>query len=110
MLSDDRCTEGLNSPSWVPGWERPLHKAFMRAIIPDKPSTADMTTMVDELFRQVSRDVEEGSSGPEAFNRLLRRLITHVDRVDTGEGYTRLHILACARGRLFAILAGSFAC
>jgi len=69
-----------------------------------------MTTLIDELFRQVSRDVEEGSSGPEAFNRLLRRLITHVDRVDTGEGYTRLHILACARGRLFAILAGNFAC
>ena len=65
MLSDDRCTEGLNSPSWVPGWERPLHKAFMRAIISDKPSTADMTTLIDEFFRQVSRDVEEGASGPE---------------------------------------------
>ena len=34
MLSDDRCTDGLNSPSWVPGWEIPLHKAFMRAITP----------------------------------------------------------------------------
>ena len=31
MRSDDRCTEGLNSPSWVPGWEFPLHKAFMSA-------------------------------------------------------------------------------
>ena len=65
MLSDDRCTEGLNSPSWVPGWELPLHKAFMRAITPDWPSTADMTTSIDEFFRQVSRDVEEGASGPE---------------------------------------------
>ena len=109
MLSDDRCTEGLNSHSWVPGWELPLHKAFMRAT-QDKPSTADMTTLIDKFSRQVSRDVEEGASGPEAFNLLLRRLMTHFDRVDTGEGYTRLHNLACARGRPFAILAGSFAC
>ena len=63
----------------------------MRAITPDKPSTADMTTLIDELFRQVSRDVEEGASGPEAFNLLLRRLMTHFDRVDTVGGYTRLH-------------------
>ena len=63
----------------------------MSAITPDKPSTADMTTLIDECFRQVSRDVEEGASCPEAFNLLLRRLMTHFDRVDTGEGYTRLH-------------------
>ena len=67
MRSDDRCTVGLNSPTWIPGWDLPLHKAFMREITPDKPSTADMTTLIDECFRQVSRDVEEGASGPEAF-------------------------------------------
>ena len=60
----------------------------MRAITPDKPSTADMTTLVDELFRQVSRDVEEGASGREAFTLLMRRLMTHVDRVDTCLLYT----------------------
>ena len=70
----------------------------MRAITPDKPSTVDMTTLIDDFFRQVSRDVEEGASGPEAFNLLLRRLMTHFD-----------HVLACARGRLFAMLAGSSA-
>ena len=87
MLSDDRCTAGLNSPSWVPGWELPLHEAFMRAITPDNPSTADMTTtLIDEFFQQVSRDVEQGASGPEAFTLRLRRLMTHFDRVDTGEG------------------------
>ena len=73
MHSDDRCTEGLNSTSWVPGWELPLHNAFMRVITTDKPSTTDMTTLIDEFFRQVSRDVEEGASGPEAFTLLLRR-------------------------------------
>ena len=42
------------------------------------------------------RDVEEGASGPEAFDLLLRRLMTHFDRVDTGEGYTRLHSVCTA--------------
>ena len=82
----------------------------MASSAPDKPSTADMTTLIDEFFRQVSRDVEEGASGPEAFNLLLRRLMTHFDRVDTGEGHTRLHILGVCTGTPFAILAESFAC
>ena len=57
MRSDDRCIAGLKSPSWVPGWDLPLHKAFICAITPDKPSTADKTTLIDESFRQVSRNV-----------------------------------------------------
>ena len=73
----------------------------MRAITPDKPSTADMTTLIDEFFRQVSRDVEEGASGPEAFTLLLRRLMTHFDRVDTREGYTRLHSFGVCTGTTF---------
>ena len=81
MRSDDRCTEGLRS----------LHKAFMRAITPDKPSTADTTTLIDELFGQVSRVVMEGASGPEAFTLLLRQLTAPFDRVDAGEGYPKLH-------------------
>ena len=81
----------------------------MRAITPDTPSTANTTTLIDDIFRQVSRDVEEGASGPEVFNLLLRRLMMHFDRVDTGEGYTRLHSFGVCTGT-FAILAGSFAC
>ena len=58
MRSHDRCTEDLRSPTWVPGWDLPLHKAFIRAITPDKPSTADMTTLIDEILdrcRELSR-------------------------------------------------------
>ena len=110
MRCDDRCIAGLKSPSWIPGWDLPLHKAFMRAITPDKPSTADMTTLIDEFFRQVSGDVEEGASAPEAFTLLLRRLMTNFDRVDTGDGCTRRHNFGVCTGRLFAIFAGSFAC
>ena len=61
-----------------------------------------MTTLIDYLFRQVSRDVEEGASGPEAFNLLLRRLMTHSDHVDTGEGDTRLHNFWRVHGDVFS--------
>ena len=73
----------------------------MRAITPDTPSTANTTTLIDDIFRQVSRDVEEGASGPEVFNLLLRRLMMHFDRVDTGKGYTRLHSFGVCTGTPF---------
>ena len=38
---------------------------------------------------------------PEAFNLLLRRLMPHFDRVDTGEGYTRLHNFGVCTGTPF---------
>ena len=60
-----------------------------------------MTTLIDELFRQVSRDVEGGASGPEVFNLLLRRLMTHFDRVDMEEGYTRLQRFGVCTGTPF---------
>ena len=69
MRCDDHCTAGLKSPSWVSGWDLPLHKAFMRAITPDKPSTADMTTLVDKcsgMCRETSRR-----------EPLARRLLTY---------------------------------
>ena len=60
MRSDDRCAEGLRSPTCVPGWDLSLQKAFMRAITPTKPTTADMTTLLDDLFGQVLRAVKGG--------------------------------------------------
>ena len=83
----------------------------MRAITPDKPSTADMTTLIDDsFFRQVSREIKEGSYGPDAFTFLLRRLMTDFDRVDTGEGYTRLNSFGVCTGTPFGDFVGSFAC
>ena len=80
----------------------------MRPITPDKPSTADMTTLIDEFFQQVSRGVEEGASGPEAFNLLLHRLMTHFDRVDTGEDCTRLHSIGVCTGTPFCDFSREF--
>ena len=108
MRSDDRCTAGLTSPSWAPGWDLPLHKAFMRAITLDRPSTADMTTLIDELFRQVSRDVKEGVSGPEAFNLPLRRLMPQFDRVNKEDSYPRLHNFRVCKGTPFCDIGRAF--
>ena len=96
MRCDDRCTEG-RSPSWLPGWDLPLHTtrdtAITSAITPDKPTIADITTLIDVCYGQVSRTTDEGASGPEVFTLRLRLLTMHFDRVDTGEGYTYLHTL-----------------
>ena len=52
--------------------------------------------------------MEEGASGPEAFTLLLRRLMTHFDRVDTGEGYTRLHSFGVCTGTPFCDFSREF--
>ena len=48
-----------------------------------------MTTLIDDCFGQVSRDIKVGASGPEAFILLLRRLMTHLNQVDTGRATSR---------------------
>ena len=45
---------------------------------------------------------------PEAFNLLLRRLMPHFDRVDTGEGYTRLHNFGVCTGTPFCDFSPEF--
>ena len=102
MRCDDRCTEGVRAPAWVTGWTHPLKLAFNRSITPDKPTTARMTTLTDDFFGQVSRAIHTGASGSEAFTLLLRLLVTHFDRVDTGEGYTRLHTFGGCNGTPFS--------
>ena len=37
---------GPKIATWIPGWDLPLHKSFMRVITRDKSSTADMTTLI----------------------------------------------------------------
>ena len=54
MRCDDRCTEVVQAPARVTGWTHPLKLAFNRAITPDKPTTARMTTLIDDLFAQVA--------------------------------------------------------
>ena len=92
MRCDDRYTEGVRSPTWVPGWDHPLH----------------MATLIDVFFGQVPRAMAGGESGPEAFTLLLRLLTTHFDRVDTGEGYIKLHTFGVCNGTPFCDFSREF--
>ena len=100
---DDRCTESARAPTRVTGWTHPLKVAFKT---PDKHTTARITTMLDDGFVQVSRAMDDGASGPEAFTLLLRLLVTHFDPVDMGEGYTKLHTFGVCNGTPFFQLGG----
>ena len=42
-----------------------------------------------------------GASGPEAFTPLLRLLVTHFDRVETGGCYAKLYTFGMCNGTLF---------
>ena len=48
--------------------------------------------------QEVSKTMDDGASGPETFTLLLRLFVTHFDRVDTGEGYTKLHPFGVCNG------------
>ena len=58
--------------------------------------------------KQLSRAMAGGAYGPKAFTLLLRVLMTHFDRVDTGEGCTRLHIFRMCNGTPFSDLCQEF--
>ena len=64
--------------TWIRGWERPpLLKLVRKAITPDRPSSADLTRVLDEFFAQVKENLNAGVSGPETFRRLLRLISSH---------------------------------
>ena len=67
-----------------------------------------MTTLIDEFFGQVSRAIDGGASGPEAFTLLLRLLVKHFDRVDTGEGYTKLQTFGVCNVTPFSYFSREF--
>ena len=91
MCCDDRSMENAQSPTWVSGWGYPLHLAFNSAITPDTPTTARMTTLIDDFFGRMPSAMVGGASGPETFTLLLRLLVTNFDRVDTVAGNTKLN-------------------
>ena len=68
-----------------------------------------MTTFIDDFFGQVSRALDGGASGPEAFPLLLRLLVTHIDRIDAREGYyNKLHTFGVCNGTPFSDFSREF--
>ena len=108
MLCDERNSVGLRSATWVPEWKYPLRRYFERAITPDKPTTASLTTLMDDLFGQVSQALENGALGPEAFTLLLQLLSGDFDRVDSGAGYKKLHTFGVPNGTPFRDFSREF--
>ena len=54
----------------------------MSAITPDKSFSSDLVLSIVDYFHQVRRALDQGSSGPEAFQLLLRHLADHFDSGD----------------------------
>ena len=110
MLCDERNSEGLHTATWVPGWEYPIRRSFERAITLNKPTSSPLTTLMDEVFEQVSRALRDGATGPEAFALLLRLLSGHFDRVDSGAGYKKLHTFGVPNGTTFFLFLSRTSC
>ena len=108
MMGSGESHEGLSSTNWTLGWKYPLQKSFACAITPDKPTTSTLSIMMDGFFKQVSRVLAGGATGPEALTLLLMLLSNHFDRTDGGLATVRCIILACLTGAPFSNLAGSF--
>lgn len=77
--------EGLRSATWIPGTEYTLKKPFVRVITPDKLTTAPLTILMDNYFRQVSRALKDKGTETDALTLVLRQLNRHFDLVDKEE-------------------------
>ena len=85
-----------------------LWRYFERTITPDKPTTAPLTTLMEDCFGQVSRALEDGATGPEAFTLLFRLLSGHFDRAYKGTGYKELHTFGVPSGTPFCEFGREF--
>ena len=69
---------------------------------------------MEDCFGQVSRALEDGATGPEAFTLLFRLLSGHFDRAYKGTGYKELHTFGvpsgtpvCEFGREFRVVVSA---
>ena len=98
----------LDADDWIRGWERPLQKVVMRAIVADRPSSADLTAVFDDFFSQVNRSLDAHARGPEAFDQLLRLIHSHFDHGDGSAAFQRLQTFGVANGTPFSVFFSVF--
>ena len=95
--------------TWIRGWERPpLLKLVRKAITPDRPSSADLTRVLDEFFAHVKENLNAGVSGPETFRRLLRLISSHFGHGDGNASFNRLDNFEVANGIPFSVFLRAF--
>ena len=56
---------------------------------------------MEDCFGQVSRALEDGATGPEAFTLLFRLLSGHFDHAGSGAGYKKLYTFGEPNGTTF---------
>ena len=105
---------GTENTDYVRGWERALSKRILSAIESDQPYTSDLVLSITNYFQQVTRSLDAGSSGPEAFAQLLRLLAGQFDAGDAQESFLRLQQFGVSDGvgfsdylRAFRLLVAS---
>ena len=100
---NDGSHESLSSTDWIPGQEYPVLKLYGRAVTPDEPMAAPLTSSKDNCFGQVSRALAARGIEPEAFTTGMRLLSNHFDRTDTT--LSRI-MFACLTGPRLGISSG----
>lgn len=72
--------EGTDPVSWHPGWAQCVHEHLLEAMRSHEPSSqaaqaaSDLRTQIGDIIAEVIRMQEAGSSGPEAFDHVLRMM------------------------------------
>ena len=101
VYCDDSGTT-IDSDTYVRGWERPLEKRLLDAVSAGKSATSDLSLTIADFFLQVGRALDQGSSGPDAFKLLLRRLAEQFDQGDSQESFLRLQNFGVSDGTPFS--------
>ena len=81
---------------------------MINAVAEDLPCTSDLITSISDYFSQVRRRLDDGTSGPEAFQLLLRLLADHFDTSDSESGFLRLQKFTVPKGTFFSVYLRSF--
>ena len=114
LMICDSDSIGTEDTDNVRGWERAFSKRILSAIESDQPYTSDLVLSITDYFQQVTRSLDAGSSGPEAFAQLLRLLAGQFDAGDAQESFSRLQQFGVSDGvgfsdylRAFRLLVAS---
>ena len=79
----------LQSARWLAGWEKPLHKVFLRSLPAAGDAGDALTRVVTLLFTQVEAQVKI-DFGPVAYTAFERALCAQMDIEESGESIKRL--------------------
>ena len=92
-MSEVRCTKGFAADARIRGWERPLRKVVVKAIVAARPSSSKTS-----LIAQVEASLDAHASLPEVFSQILRLICSHCDHGAGNSAFQGLHTIGVANG------------